>query len=54
MVEFAKKLEESVMEIIEAGVMTKDLFLVANPKPDKYVNTEEFIEDVKRRLEKKL
>lgn len=52
--EFAKKLEETVIETIEDGVMTKDIFVMADPKPGKYVYTEEFMDEIARRLEKKL
>ncbi|MBN1232593.1 MAG: NADP-dependent isocitrate dehydrogenase [Candidatus Coatesbacteria bacterium] len=48
--EFARKIEYSVKETIESGIMTKDLFLLADPKPDKYASTEEFIDAVAGKL----
>ncbi|HJX23194.1 MAG TPA: NADP-dependent isocitrate dehydrogenase [Candidatus Bathyarchaeia archaeon] len=53
-VEFAKKLEASVIETIESGVMTRDLTRVCEPPTDKYVTTEGFIDSVARNLESKL
>ena len=54
-VKFAKKLEEAALETIESGVMTGDLMLVATPDPgNKQVTTEEFIDEVANRLQKKL
>ncbi|RMD59836.1 MAG: NADP-dependent isocitrate dehydrogenase, partial [Nitrospirae bacterium] len=49
---FANKLERAVKRTIEDGIMTKDLALIAEPKVDKYVYTEEFIRAVKDRLDK--
>ena len=51
---FARKIEASVIETIEAGVMTKDLSLVADPKPAGHVTTEGFIDAIRERLEAKL
>lgn len=45
-VEFARRLEETVIKTIEGGVMTKDLMLIADPKVGKYALTEEFIDAV--------
>ena len=53
-IEFAKKLEASVIETIESGVMTRDLTRVCEPPTDKYVTTEGFIDAVARNLESKL
>jgi isocitrate dehydrogenase len=53
-VSFAKKIEASVIETVESGVMTKDLSLVASPKPDGFVTTEGFIDAIRARLETKL
>jgi isocitrate dehydrogenase len=54
-VEFAQKLEEAALETVEAGVMTGDLIAVATPSPkNKQVYTEEFIDEVAKRLQKKL
>ena len=53
--EFANKLEEATIETIEGGIMTSDLMLVATPNPNnKQVTTEEFIDEVAKRLQKKL
>jgi isocitrate dehydrogenase len=52
--DFAKKLEQSVIEAIEEGFITKDLFLVADPKPEKFCTTEEFMDEVAKRLDKKM
>src|SRR5262249_50251662 len=38
---FARQIEESVIETIESGVMTKDLALVAEPRPGRHVSTQE-------------
>lgn len=51
---FARKIEASVIETIEAGVMTKDLALVADPKPSGHVTTEGFLDAIRERLEAKL
>lgn len=54
-VDFAKKLEDSALETVESGVMTGDLLLVASPNPsNRKVYTEEFIDEVEKRLKKKL
>ena len=54
LIEFAEKLEKATIDTIKAGIMTKDLLLLAEPKPEKYVYTEEFISEVKKRLKKYL
>lgn len=51
-VKFAETLEQTVIETVEKGVMTKDLMLIANPKVDKYAQTEEFINAVAGGLQK--
>jgi isocitrate dehydrogenase len=53
-VEFAKTLEKTVIETVEAGVMTKDLMLIAEPKAGKFALTEEFIDAVAERLKSTL
>jgi isocitrate dehydrogenase len=54
-VEFSNKLEEATIETIEGGIMTSDLMLVATPNPrNRQVNTEEFITEVAKKLQKKL
>ncbi len=47
---FAKKLESVVIRTIEDGVMTKDLATIAEPNPEKYALTEEFIDTVAKKL----
>jgi isocitrate dehydrogenase len=47
---FARKIEEAVITTIEGGVMTKDLALIAMPKPAKFVLTEEFIDTVAKQI----
>ncbi len=49
-VSFARRLEEVVIGLIESGVMTKDLASIAEPKPDKYALTEEFLGEVAKRI----
>jgi isocitrate dehydrogenase len=49
-VAFAKKLESVVVDIIEGGVMTKDLAAIAEPKPATFARTEEFIDAVAKKL----
>ncbi|MDD3793048.1 MAG: NADP-dependent isocitrate dehydrogenase [Candidatus Bathyarchaeota archaeon] len=54
-VDFACKLEKAALETIESGVMTGDLLLVALPNENnRKVCTEEFIDEVAKRLKKKL
>jgi isocitrate dehydrogenase len=54
-VEFAQKLEDSALETVENGVMTGDLMVVAALSPkNKQVYTEEFIDEIAKRLKKKL
>ena len=54
-VEFAEKLEGAALETVEAGVMTGDLLLVAQPNPNnRKVYTEEFIDEVAKRLHQKI
>ena len=54
-VEFSNKLEEAAIETIEGGIMTSDLMFVATPNPrNRQVNTEEFITEVAKKLQKKL
>jgi isocitrate dehydrogenase len=54
-VEFAEKLEEAALETVESGIMTGDLMVVATPDPrNRQVYTEEFIDEVAKRLQKKL
>jgi isocitrate dehydrogenase len=53
-VEFANKLELAVVATIERGLMTKDLQAFADPRPDRVVATDEFIDAVAKNLEKRL
>lgn len=51
-VAFADKLESACLSTIEAGTMTGDLLLIADPNPDnKKVNTSDFIAAIAKRLE---
>ncbi len=47
---FAKQLEAAVIESIEAGQVTKDLALIAEPKPANWLDTEGFITAIAGRL----
>ena len=53
LVQFADKLEKAALDTIEDGIMTKDLALLAEGDK-KIVNTAEYLEEVKKRLEKSL
>jgi isocitrate dehydrogenase len=54
-VDFATKLEQASLETIESGIMTGDLIRVAAPSSkNKQVYTEEFIDAIAARLDKKL
>jgi isocitrate dehydrogenase len=48
---FADKLEAATIKTIEDGIMTGDLAKLAEPPAKKIVYTEEFIDEVRRRLE---
>jgi isocitrate dehydrogenase len=54
LMDFAAKIERSVIETIESGVMTKDLAAIAEPRPLSHTNTQEFIEAIARRLRTKM
>lgn len=54
LVEFADKLEASTLRTIEEGVLTKDLALLSEVQNKKVVNTEEFLAEVRKRLEEVL
>jgi isocitrate dehydrogenase len=47
---FAKRLEASVIETIESGVMTKDLAGIADPRPQGHQSTAGFIDAIAERL----
>ena len=49
---FADKLEKSVIDTIESGIMTGDLYLISKLENKKKVNTIEFLEAVRENLEK--
>lgn len=53
-VDFATKLEASVKECVEAGIVTKDLAHLIDPPVEKYEMTEGFIDHVSKRLKAKL
>jgi len=54
LVHFAQALERSVIETIEAGVVTKDLAAIAEPRPAGHVTTAGFIEAIAERLTSKM
>lgn len=51
LVDFANKLENASINTIDDGVMTKDLAAIAEHDNIKVVNTEDFIKEIKVRLE---
>ncbi len=51
---FAEKLEKACIQTIEEGVLTKDLAQLADAENKKVVNTEEFLVEIKSRLEANL
>lgn len=52
--DFADKLEKASLQTIEDGIMTGDLASLAQPKAQKVVSTEEFLDEVKSRLDAQL
>ncbi len=50
---YAQKLEETCIETVESGKMTKDLAILIN-KNQKWLNTEDFLSTLKDNLQKKL
>jgi isocitrate dehydrogenase len=54
LVDFAHKLEASVIETIEAGTMTGDLALISQPKVEKSVTLEAFVDAIAERLRRKV
>jgi isocitrate dehydrogenase len=54
LVKFAKHIEDAVLETIEGGTMTKDLALIAEPRPAGHVSTEGFIAAIAERLRAKM
>lgn len=51
LIEFADKLESVSIKTIEEGIMTKDLAPLSQLENKKIVNTEEFLLEIKKRLE---
>ena len=51
LMDFASKLEEAALTTIEEGAITKDLSSLCNSENKKIVNTEEFILEIKKRLD---
>jgi isocitrate dehydrogenase len=54
LVDFAHKLEASVIETIEAGTMTGDLAMISQPKVEKSVTLEAFVDAIAERLRRKV
>ena len=54
LVDFAEKLEKATVQTIEDGVMTGDLVALSNLPNKRKVNTEEFLTEIRDRLEKLL
>ncbi|MGN0819642.1 MAG: NADP-dependent isocitrate dehydrogenase [Christensenellaceae bacterium] len=55
LVDFANKLEEACIDVLNDGIMTRDLVsLVSSEKEVKAVLTDEFIAEIRKRLESKL
>jgi isocitrate dehydrogenase len=52
--EFADKLEKSVIETIESGIMTGDLYLLSSLENKQKVNSRQFLEEIGTRLAAKL
>jgi isocitrate dehydrogenase len=54
LVDFAKKLEASVLETIESGIVTKDLAAICQPPVTGHTTTEGFIDAIAERLRTKI
>ncbi len=54
LVRFADKLEKAIIDTIESGIMTGDLYLISTLENKKKVNTTEFLEAVNETLKKNL
>jgi isocitrate dehydrogenase len=52
--DFARKLETSVIETIESGTMTGDLALISEPRAEKPVTLEAFVDAIAERLRRKV
>jgi isocitrate dehydrogenase len=48
---FADDLEAAVIDLIESGIVTKDLVSLINPKPDSLETTESFIGKIAKALD---
>ena len=53
LIKFSNKLEETCINTVQSGKMTKDLAILINPD-QKWLNTQDFLEVLKENLEKKL
>jgi len=51
--DFAKQLEKAVLDTIEDGIMTGDLARLSDPKPEKVLNSWDFIDSIAEKLRKK-
>ena len=51
--DFAEKLEQTCIETVESGQMTKDLAILIS-KDSKFLNTEDFLSCIDSNLQKKL
>lgn len=55
---FCKSLEKACVDTVDSGLMTKDLagciHGIKNVKPDMYLNTQDFLEAVRKDLAKKM
>jgi isocitrate dehydrogenase len=47
---FARRIEESVIETIEAGIVTRDLSGIVKPGPARVATTEQFLDEIAARL----
>lgn len=54
LVDFANKLEEATIQTIDEGYMTKDLAMISDLDNITITNSEEFIKEIRKRLEKKM
>jgi len=48
--DFAKRLEKTLIDVIEEGIMTGDLARLSDPQPEKVLNSWEFIDEIAKRL----
>ena len=51
LMQFADKLEAATIQTIEDGVMTGDLYLISKLENKKKVNSKEFLEAIRERLD---